>query len=102
MINQPLLPPATRNSSGVETGVAWDFPLTKSEKRELLLMYVTEGEKRPGFIKSLGKLCMATFPAGNGHPKWWVKSKGIPSKSPNNSGLGIIVICNLTRKMRLE
>jgi len=31
--------------SGVETGVAWDFPLTKSEKRELLLMYVTEGEK---------------------------------------------------------
>lgn len=33
---------------GRETGNAWDFPLTKSEKRELLLMYVTEGEKRLG------------------------------------------------------
>jgi len=29
----------------VDTGVAWDFPLTKSEKRELLLMYVAQGEK---------------------------------------------------------
>lgn len=29
----------------VDTGIAWDFPLTKSEKRELLLMYVAQGEK---------------------------------------------------------